>query len=244
MAHGSVKVPRVTAAFWAIKIAATTLGETAGDALSMSAGLGYLASTAITGGALALLAALQIGAKSFHPALYWAVIVGTTTAGTNLADFADRSLGIGYAGGSALLAALTLGTLAAWRASLGTISVAGISGGAAERFYWATILFSNTLGTALGDWVSDESGLGFGGAALLFLALLGGVVAMWRARAPAALVFWAAFVLTRPLGATVGDLLTKAPAQGGLALSRAGASAVLLLGMAALIVLTERRRAR
>ncbi len=207
---GASKVPAVTLAFWIIKIGATTLGETAGDALSMTMGLGYAVSSLIFFAIFAVAVAAQITAQSFHRFLYWGVIVATTTVGTTMADYADRSLGIGYVGGSLLLLALLVGVLALWRLSLGSISVDHIVSPKVEAFYWLAILFSNTLGTALGDFFADDSGLEYGGAALVFAAALAVVTAgyFWTGLSRA-LLFWLAFILTRPLGATVGDLLTK-----------------------------------
>ncbi|WP_395681420.1 hypothetical protein [Dokdonella sp.] len=223
------KVPAVTLMFWLVKIAATTLGETGGDALSMSLGLGYLASTAIFAVIFAVAVAAQIRAKQFHPWLYWLTIIATTTVGTTLADFADRSLGIGYAGGSALLLVLLLLSLGIWHRTLGTVAIDSVSTPRAEAFYWVTIMFSQTLGTALGDWTADTQGMGYLGAMVLFGGLLALVaVAYYRTRISHTLLFWAAFILTRPLGAVVGDFLDKPLANGGLALSRFTASAVLL----------------
>lgn len=239
------KVPAVTLGFWIIKILATTLGETGGDALSMTLGLGYLAGTAIFAAVFAVAVAAQITAKRFQPWLYWATIVATTTVGTTLADFADRSLGIGYAGGSALLLALLLGTLLAWRHTLGTVSVASVSTPRAEAYYWLTILFSQTLGTALGDWTADTMALGYLGAALVFGAALLLVAAAWRfSTVSRTLLFWTAFVLTRPLGAVVGDFLDKPIASGGLDLGRFAASAVLLLAIGLCIHFLPQRAAQ
>lgn len=221
------KVPAVTLTFWIIKIAATTLGETGGDTLSMTMNLGYLVSTAIFLVALIVLVVLQIAAKKFHPFLYWATIIASTTAGTTMADFADRSLGIGYPGGSLLLAACVLISIGAWYWSEGTVSVNTVSTPRVEAFYWVTITFSQTLGTALGDWAAD-SGLGYGGGALLFGAALAVIAALYFwSRVSHVLLFWAAFILTRPLGATVGDFFDKPLAQGGLNVSRPIASAIL-----------------
>ncbi|HSY04534.1 MAG TPA: hypothetical protein VK803_01220 [Steroidobacteraceae bacterium] len=221
------KVPAVTFGFWIIKVAATTLGETGGDTLSMTLGLGYLTSTLIFLSALVALAALQISAKRFHPFLYWATIIASTTAGTTLADFADRSLGIGYPGGSLLLLACVLGALALWYRVEGTVSVDSVNTPRVEAFYWATITFSQTLGTALGDWAAD-AGLGYGGGALVFGALLLVVaLAYFFTRISHVLLFWMAFILTRPLGATVGDFFDKPLAQGGLNVSRPLASAII-----------------
>ncbi|MHB0972977.1 MAG: COG4705 family protein [Thiobacillus sp.] len=228
------KVPEVTLMFWVVKIAATTLGETGGDAVSMSMQLGYLAATGIFAVLFLLAVAAQIGAKRYHPVLYWTTIIATTTVGTTLADFADRSLGIGYAGGASLLFALLLASLAIWHRTLGTVSVVSVSSPKSEMFYWMTIMFSQTLGTALGDWTADTAGLGYGGGAIVFGALLALVAAAYyRTRLSHTVLFWAAFILTRPLGAVVGDFLDKPFDAGGLALSRYTASAVLLALIAA-----------
>jgi len=222
------KVPEITLIFWIIKIAATTLGETGGDTVSMTMNLGYLAATGIFAALLVLFVIWQMAAKKFHPFLYWATIIASTTAGTTMADFADRSLGIGYPGGALLLLACVAGALAAWHFALGTISVRSVRTPRAEFFYWLTITFSQTLGTALGDWAADTGGLGFGGGALVFgAALLVVVAAYYWARVSHVLLFWVAFILTRPLGATLGDLFDKPVAEGGLAFSRPLASAVL-----------------
>jgi len=223
------KVPEVTLGFWLIKIAATTLGETGGDAVSMSMHLGYLVGTAIFAAVFLAAVVAQIRAQRFHPVLYWTTIIATTTVGTTLADFADRSLGIGYAGGSALLLTLLLGSLWVWKRSLGTVSVSSVSTPGAEAFYWLTIMFSQTLGTALGDWTADTAGLGYTGAAVVFgLMLVVVALAYYRTRVSHTVLFWAAFILTRPLGAVVGDFLDKPLSAGGLALSRYTASAVLM----------------
>jgi uncharacterized membrane-anchored protein len=238
------KVPEVTLLFWILKIAATTLGETGGDAVSMSMGLGYLAGTAIFGAIFVGAVAAQIMAGRFHPFLYWATIIATTTVGTTLADYADRSLGIGYAGGSALLLVLLLVSLATWYRTLGSVSIDTVSSPRAEAFYWITIMFSQTLGTALGDWTADTAGLGYTGAAAVFGALLALlVVAYYRTSISRTLLFWAAFILTRPLGAVVGDFLDKPVASGGLALSRYSASAVLLGFIVVCIVMFRQRAA-
>jgi uncharacterized membrane-anchored protein len=239
------KVPEVTLLFWIIKIAATTLGETGGDAVSMSMHLGYLIGTAIF--AVIFLAAVvaQIKAKAFHPFIYWTTIIATTTVGTTLADFADRSLGIGYAGGSTLLLALLLGSLFVWHRTLGSVSVNTVSSPKAEMFYWVTIMFSQTLGTALGDWTADTAGLGYTGAAIVFSALLALVVAAYyRSNVSRTLLFWTAFILTRPLGAVVGDFLDKPLDAGGLALSRYWASAALVAFILTSILLFKQRAAR
>ena len=250
------KVPAVTLGFWIIKILATTLGETGGDTVTMSwlgettdhpVYGGYLIGTAIFGIALVLLVWAQIRARKFNPWLYWATIVASTTCGTTLADFADRSLGIGYPGGSLLLLACVLGSLFAWHRTLGHVDVRRIVGPREESFYWITITFSQTLGTALGDWAADDTasggwGLGYGGGALVFggaLALL--AILYFTTRANRVGLFWAAFILTRPLGATVGDLLDKPVASGGLALSRPMASAVMLVVILLLILVFPQR---
>lgn len=243
--HALAKVPEVTLAFWLIKIAATTLGETGGDAVSMSMNLGYLVGTGIF--AVIFLAAViaQVKAKGFHPFLYWTTIIATTTVGTTLADFADRSLGIGYAGGSSLLLALLLGSLFVWHRTLGSVSVSTVSSPKAEAFYWLTIMFSQTLGTALGDWTADTAGLGYTGAAVVFSGLLALVVAAYYwTGVSRTLLFWAAFILTRPLGAVVGDFLDKPLSAGGLALSRYSASAALLAFMVIAVLLFKQRAAK
>jgi uncharacterized membrane-anchored protein len=247
------KVPAVTFGFWIIKVLATTLGETGGDSVSMtwlgettpgatqSAVNGYLVGTAIFGVLLAVLVWAQIEARRFNPWLYWATIVASTTAGTTLADFADRSLGIGYPGGSLVLFACVLLSLFAWHRTLGSVDINTVTTGKAEVFYWVTITFSQTLGTALGDWVAD-TGLGYAGGALLFGGALA-VLAMvyFTTRISHVLLFWAAFILTRPLGATVGDFLDKPFAKGGLEVSRPIATAVLAAAIVALIMLLPQR---
>ncbi|MGE3142534.1 MAG: hypothetical protein AB7L65_04380 [Hyphomonadaceae bacterium] len=239
------KVPAVTLGFWVVKIAATTLGETAGDTLSMSFNLGYLASTAIFLIVLAALVVLQIRAKRFEPVLYWATIIASTTAGTTLADFADRSLGVGYPGGSLILLCLVMLSLGAWRWSEGSISVASVKTPRVEVFYWLTITISQTLGTALGDWTADSAGLGYLGGAAIFSALLALIAAAYFwSKISHVLLFWAAFILTRPLGATVGDFLDKPLDHGGLALSRPLASLVLIAFIVACIALLPQRPAR
>ena len=247
------KVPAVTLGFWIIKILATTLGETGGDTVSMTwlgettpeagaSGLnGYLIGTAIFGIALLALVWAQIRARKFNPWLYWATIVASTTCGTTLADFCTRSLGIGYPGGSLLLFALVLASLFAWYKSLGSVDINTVSTPSAETFYWITITFSQTLGTALGDWVAD-AGLGYGGGALLFGACLAVLAILYFAtRISRVLLFWAAFILTRPLGATVGDFLDKPVAKGGLELSRPLATAVLAVAIIVLILAVPQR---
>jgi uncharacterized membrane-anchored protein len=236
------KVPAVTLGFWIIKIAATTLGETAGDTVTMTMELGYLIGTAIFLAALMVLIGIQIAARKFHPFIYWATIIASTTLGTTLADFADRSLGIGYAGGSAVLLVGVLAMLALWYKSEGTVSVDTVSTPKVEAFYWATITFSQTLGTALGDWIADDSGLGYIGAALVFFAALAIVIAIYYwTDVSRVLLFWAAFILTRPLGATVGDFLDKPHDQGGLDFSRPLASAILATFIVACILLIPQR---
>jgi uncharacterized membrane-anchored protein len=222
------KVPEVTLVFWIIKIAATTLGETGGDTVTMTMNLGYLAGTAIFLSAFLVLVSAQILAKRFRPWLYWATIIASTTAGTTMADFADRSLGIGYAGGSAMLLLCLLSVLCLWSWSLGSISVNTVDTPKVEAFYWAAITFSQTLGTALGDWMADSRGLGYEGGAIVFAAapIVVAVAYFWT-RMSHVLLFWTAFILTRPLGATVGDFLDKPIHDGGLALSRPIASAVI-----------------
>jgi uncharacterized membrane-anchored protein len=236
------KVPAVTLVFWLIKIAATTLGETAGDAVSMSMDLGYLVGTVLFGIAFVVAVAAQIRADRFHPLLYWATIIASTTVGTTLADFADRSLGIGYAGGTSLLLVLLIASLSTWYWTLGSISVDNVSTSREEAFYWTTIMFSQTLGTALGDWSADTAGLGYVGGAAVFSALLAAVVAahFWT-RILKTKLFWTAFILTRPLGAVVGDFLDKPVSAGGLALSRYSASAALLAFMLACILVVPQR---
>ena len=239
------KVPEITLIFWLIKIAATTLGETGGDTVTMTLNLGYLAGTAIFLLALIVLIAWQIAANKFHPFLYWAAIVASTTFGTTMADFADRSLGIGYTGGSAVLLVCLLAALGLWYWSQGTISVNTVSTPKTEAFYWVAITFSQTLGTALGDWLADTGGLGYGGGALVFGAALAILVAayFWTGVSRVGL-FWAAFILTRPLGATVGDFLDKPVSNGGLALSRPLATAVLAVFIIACVALLPQRAGR
>jgi uncharacterized membrane-anchored protein len=236
------KVPEVTLAFWIIKIAATTLGETGGDALSMTMHLGYGLSTALFFCLFVATVAAQVASKFFRPLLYWAVIVATTTAGTTMADYADRSLGIGYVGGSLMLFTILMIVLGMWRFSMGSVSVNNITSRKAELFYWMTILFSNTLGTALGDFFADDSGLGYEGAAVAFACALALVaIAHFYTRLSRTLLFWSAFILTRPLGATVGDLLTKPVANGGLNLSRVSSSLIIALFMIGCIWFMSKR---
>ena len=236
------KVPEVTLVFWIIKILATTLGETGGDAVTMTLGLGYLVGTAIFAALFVVSVAAQISARRFHPFLYWAVIVATTTAGTTLADFFDRSLGIGYIGGSLSLAALLGLTLWLWHRTMGSVSVDSVTTPRAEAFYWATIMFSQTLGTALGDFLADTGGLGYTGGALVFGAALAVVAGLYYLTGVSrVLLFWAAFILTRPLGATVGDFLDKPIANGGLALGRFTASLVLAAVMVGCILIFKQK---
>ena len=232
------KVPEVTLIFWIIKVFATTLGETGGDAVSMSMNLGYLVGTAIFGVIFIAAVIVQIAAKKFHPMLYWTTIIATTTVGTTMADFADRSLGIGYAGGTALLFTLLISSLFVWHRVLGSISINTICSPKTEMFYWLTIMFSQTLGTALGDWTADTAGIGYIGSAIIFSSLLAIVAAgyFWSKISRTAL-FWTAFILTRPLGAVVGDFLDKPHAQGGLELSRYTASFALVVFIAACILI-------
>jgi uncharacterized membrane-anchored protein len=248
--HLRSKVPEVTIGFWIVKILATTLGETGGDTVTMSwlgettdhaNPFGYLIGTAILAVVLLVLVALQVRSRKFNPWLYWLTIIGSTTCGTTLADFADRSLGIGYAGGSILLLACVLGSLFAWRKAMGTVDVNRVATPKAETFYWVTITFSQTLGTALGDWVAD-AGAGYAGGALLFGAALAIIAILYFAtKISHVALFWAAFILTRPLGATVGDFLDKPLGQGGLELSRPVATISLLLAIALLIAVLPQR---
>jgi uncharacterized membrane-anchored protein len=231
------KVPEITLGFWIVKILATTLGETGGDAVTMSMNLGYLVGTAIFTAILVVVVCAQIAAGRFRPFLYWTVIVATTTTGTTLADFVDRSLGIGYLGGATLLALLLVLSLGLWHWSMGSISADTITSRKAEAFYWATIMFSQTLGTALGDWMADSTGLGYRGGALVFaIGLALTAIAYYRTAISRTALFWVAFVLTRPLGATVGDFLDKPLDHGGMALSRASAAlAVLIVALIAML---------
>ena len=243
--HALTKIPEVTLGFWIIKILATTLGETGGDTVSMTLNWGYLAATALFLGLLVLLVVWQIGAKKFHPFLYWATIIASTTAGTTVADFFDRSLGIGYIGGSTTLLIMLLATLAIWHVTMGSISVATVYKPSTEAFYWAAITVSQTLGTALGDWTADDTGLGFAGGALVFLGLIAIVALLYyRTRLSHVALFWAAFILTRPLGATVGDLLDKPHIEGGLAFSRPVATAILAVAILALVAIVPQRAGR
>ena len=238
------KVPAVTLGFWIIKIAATTLGETGGDTVTMTLRWGYLAGSVMFAGLLVALVVAQIRARRFHPALYWATIVASTTFGTTMADFADRSLGIGYLGGSTMLLVGLIGVLALWYASAGSIAVETVAAPRVEAFYWAAITMSQTLGTALGDWLADDGGLGYGGGALAFGAAIAVVAALYAfTGVPRVALFWAAFVLTRPLGATVGDLLDKPLSEGGMAMSRPLASLVIAACIVLCIYLVPQRAA-
>jgi uncharacterized membrane-anchored protein len=239
--HALSKVPAVTLGFWVIKVLATTLGETGGDTVTMTLNWGYLAGSALFGVALVALVAAQILAKRFHPVLYWATIVASTTAGTTLADFADRSLGIGYAGGTTLLFTCLIAVLALWSWTQGSIAVETVTTPKVEAFYWAAITFSQTLGTALGDWMAD-SGPGYAGGALIFAAALLILIALyyWTSMSRVFL-FWAAFILTRPLGATFGDFLDKPLSHGGLAFSRPLASLILAIFIIGCILILPQR---
>jgi uncharacterized membrane-anchored protein len=242
---GLSKIPEVTLTFWVIKIAATTLGETGGDAVSMTLDWGYALSSALFIGIFLVVVGAQISAKSFHPFLYWAVVIATTTAGTTMADFADRSLGIGYPGGSLILFVLLMASLGVWYWRAGSISVDTVASPRIEMFYWVTILFSQTLGTALGDWMADTNDLGYERGALVFAAGLAVIAAayFWT-NVSRTLLFWSAFILTRPLGATIGDFLDKPVADGGLAFGRFYASAILVVLIVACIVLLPQRAGR
>ncbi len=236
------KVPAVTLGFWVIKIIATTLGETGGDSVSMTLNWGYALSSVLFIGIFIVAVAAQIAADRFHPFLYWTVIVATTTAGTTMADFADRSLGIGYPGGSLLLFGLLMASLGIWYRRAGSIAVNTVASPRIEMFYWTAILFSQTLGTALGDWMADSNGLGYERGAMVFaIGLLAVAAAYFFTSASRTLLFWSAFILTRPLGATVGDFLDKPVADGGLAFGRFYASAILAVLIVALVALLPQR---
>ena len=238
------KVPAITLGFWIIKILATTLGETGGDAVSMSMNLGYLVGTAIFAAIFIVAVIVQVSAKQFHPLVYWTTIVATTTVGTTMADYVDRSLGIGYPGGTTILFTLLMASLFVWYRTLGTVAMDSVRSTKSEVFYWVTIMFSQTLGTALGDWTADTAGLGYTGGALVFSAMLAIVAAMYyRTKISHTVLFWAAFILTRPLGAVVGDFLDKPHAKGGLELSRYTASASLLVIIAVLILVLPHKAA-
>ena len=240
--HILAKVPEITLIFWIVKILATTLGETGGDAVSMSMHLGYLVGTGIFAVIFFVAVIAQISAKKFHPAVYWITIIATTTVGTTLADFADRSLGIGYAGGTTILFALLMASLFIWYRTLGSIDVTTVNSPKTEMFYWVTIMFSQTLGTALRDWTADTAGLGYTGAALIFGSMLAALaLAYYRTTISRTGLFWAAFILTRPLGAVVGDFLDKPISKGGLELSRYTASlTILVLIVACMLIFTQK----
>lgn len=239
------KVPEVTLMFWIIKILATTLGETGGDAVSMSMNLGYLVSTGIFAVIFTIAVVAQMSAKKFHPILYWTTIIATTTVGTTLADYVDRSLGIGYLGGTTILFSLLMASLMVWHRTLGSIAVDSVGSPKSEMFYWVTIMLSQTLGTALGDWTADTAGMGYGGAAIVFSGMLLVVVALYYATSLSrTALFWTAFILTRPLGAVVGDFLDKPVSKGGLELSRYSASAVLLVLIVLCIFLFSHKAAK
>jgi uncharacterized membrane-anchored protein len=239
------KVPEVTLIFWIIKVLATTLGETGGDAVSMSMNLGYLVGTEIFAALFIVAVIAQISAKRFHPVIYWTTIIATTTVGTTLADFADRSLDIGYAGGTSILFTLLMASLFIWHRAMGSVAVDTVSSPKSEMFYWITIMFSQTLGTALGDWTADTAGLGYGGGAIVFGAMLAVIaVAYFRTKISRTVLFWTAFILTRPLGAVVGDFLDKPISKGGLDLSRYSASAVLLLLIVSCIFIFSHKPAK
>ena len=239
------KVPEVTLIFWIIKILATTLGETGGDAVSMSMKMGYLVSTGIFAALFIAAVMVQISARKFHPVIYWVTIIATTTVGTTMADFADRSLGIGYLGGTSILFALLMASLFIWYRTLGTVAVESVRSPRSEMFYWVTIMFSQTLGTALGDWTADTAGLGYSGGALIFSAMLAVIAILYyRTKVSHTLLFWAAFILTRPLGAVVGDFLDKPIIHGGLALSRYSASLTLIALITAFIFMFSHKPAK
>lgn len=239
------KVPEITLGFWIIKIFATTLGEVGGNAVTMTLGLGYLIGTAIFAAVLVVAVTAQIRAERFHPFLYWAVITATTLAGTTLADFSDRSIGIGYLGGSISLFALVLATLGLWYWSLGSVAIETVTTPKVEAFYWATIMFSQTLGTALGDWMADNTGLGYNGSALVIFVVLAIVAALYFfTKVSHTLLFWAAFILTRPLGATIANSFDKPVANGGLAISDLSASAALVIVMIACLFIVPQRAGR
>lgn len=239
------KVPEITLLFWIIKIAATTLGETGGDAISMSLGAGYLIGTFFFAIIFFIAVFIQIKASKFHPVTYWITIIATTTVGTTLADFVDRSLGIGYLGGTILLLSLLLVTLSLWYWFLGSVSIYSVASPTQEIFYWITIMFSQTLGTALGDWTADSIGFGYGFATIIFSVCLASLaLAYYLTDISRTLLFWASFILTRPLGAVVGDFLDKPLDEGGLALSRYSASLILIIFISLCIKLFPQKAAR
>jgi uncharacterized membrane-anchored protein len=237
------KVPPVTLAFWVAKVLATTLGETGGDALSMTLNLGYAVSTLIFLAFFAVALAAQVASDRYHPVFYWAVVVATTTVGTTTSDYFDRTVGLGYVASSAILLGLVLAVLVAWRLTTGHVAVDRVVTRTDEIFYWITILVSNTLGTALGDFTADDLGLGFERGALVFAALIAVVAALYYfTRLPRSVLFWAAYVLTRPLGATLGDTLTKPRAEGGMSLGRIASSLVIAVVLVAVVAATSLRR--
>ena len=239
------KLPQITLGFWIMKIAATTLGETAGDLLSMTLNVGYVVSSIVLFSAFLVLVVSQLFTKKYHPFLYWSVILATSTAGTTMSDCMDRTMELGYMKGSAILLGILLVIFTCWRFSGQSMSVANIRSRKVEILYWVAILFSNTLGTALGDFLADDSGLGFGGGAMLIGGLIAAVAAAaYFTRISRVLLFWVAFVLTRPFGATFGDVLTKGPDKGGIGFGTVGSSAVLLgiLIIGVVIVLVKLRR--
>jgi uncharacterized membrane-anchored protein len=239
------KLPEITLAFWIMKICATTLGETAGDLLSMTMNVGYAASSVILLGFFAVTLAIQLASKSYHPVIYWLVILSTSTAGTTMSDFMDRTLGLGYAKGSLILVTLLLMVFGVWKLSGYSLSVEKIWSFKVECLYWIAILFSNTLGTALGDFLADDSGLGFAGGALLIGGLIAVIaLAAFYTNISKVVLFWLAFVLTRPFGATMGDFLTKPHGKGGLDFGTIGSSAILAGVLALLVIYTMVRRER
>jgi uncharacterized membrane-anchored protein len=241
------KVAQITLAFWIMKICATTLGETGGDLLSMTLNLGYAISTAVFFGIFLVTLIAQVTSRSYHPLMYWAVIISTTTAGTTMSDYLDRTAGLGYIGGSLVLVAILIAVLALWRLTLGSLSVDKIDNPRAETFYWVAILFSNTLGTALGDFLADQTGLNLGyegGALVIGAALVMIAGAYFLTNVSRTLLFWLAFILTRPLGATLGDILTKTHAQGGLDLGTVGSSIVLGVFLVGCILASARNHSR
>jgi uncharacterized membrane-anchored protein len=239
------KVAAVTLSFWIIKILCTTLGETGGDAVTMSMNLGYLVGTLIFAAIFLALVSAQVYAKKFHSFLYWATIIATTTVGTTMADFADRSLGMGYAGGTATLLVLLLASLGVWYWAAGSVSVDTVSSPKVEIFYWVTVMFSQTLGTALGDWSADDAGLGYRGGSIVFGSMLAIIAGCWFwTKISRTALFWAAFILTRPLGAVLGDLLDKPLSHGGFNQSRYTASAVLAVAILICILVFPQRAAR
>jgi uncharacterized membrane-anchored protein len=241
--HSANKIPQITFAFWVMKICATTLGETGGDLLSMTLNIGYAVSSLLLLGVFMITLVAQLAAKSFHPMLYWAVITSTSTAGTTMSDYIDRTLDMGYVAGTLMLSSMLICILVVWRISTGSLRVDRITNFKSEVFYWTAILFSNTLGTALGDFLADSSGLGFAGGALLISSLLTVIVLLhFFTQTPKTLLFWLAFVLTRPFGATMGDLLTKTHEKGGFGFGTIGSSGVLATVLIVFILLSTNQR--